>query len=249
MCYEVGVPRYAPWASNAPRPQAICRFTSPGSLSKGNLMDVSMWLLFLATAVVTALTPGPGVIMVVSRAVGVGVRAAMLCSLGNEVGLCIVSSATMVGLGALLKSSALLFAILKLLGAGYLIYLGMRQWRAHASVLAPSHSALRCANRGGVTYVCQGMLVATTNPKAIVFFTALFPQFLDPDKPILLQFVVITTTFVMATMASHGLYVFFAYHAKGWLSATQRVKVFNRIAGGAYMLLGVAMLRFKHNPS
>jgi homoserine/homoserine lactone efflux protein len=88
------------------------------------------------------------------------------------------------------------------------------------------------------------LLVATTNPKAILFFTALFPQFLDSDKPILIQFFVITMTFVTATMASHGIYVCFAYHAKGWLSAQQRVKVFNRIAGGAYMLLGVAMLRF-----
>lgn len=212
-------------------------------------MDMSTWLLFLATAVVTALTPGPGVLMVVSSAIGVGVRAAMWCSLGNEAGLFLVSSATLVGLGALLKSSALLFAIFKLLGAGYLIYLGMRQWRAHASVLAPSHPALRYEHRGGIAYVCQGLLVATTNPKAIVFFSALFPQFLDPDKPILLQFFVITITFVTATMASHAIYVCFAYHAKGWLAAKQRVKVFNRMAGGAYMLLGVAMLRFKHHPS
>jgi homoserine/homoserine lactone efflux protein len=119
-------------------------------------MDVSTLLLFLATAVVTALTPGPGVIMVILSTVGVGVRAAMFCSLGNEVGLFLVASTTLVGLGALLKSSALLFAILKLLGAGYLIYLGIRQWRAYASVLAPSNPVLRGENRGGVLTYSRG---------------------------------------------------------------------------------------------
>lgn len=155
----------------------------------------------------------------------------------------------MIGLGALLKSSALLFAILKLVGAGYLIYLGIRQWRAQAGVLAPSHPALCSERRGDAAYVGQGLLVATTNPKAILFFAALFPQFIEPNGPILLQFFVITTTFVIATMASHVIYVFLAYHAKGWLTANQRLQVFNRIAGGMYMLLGIALLRFKHHPS
>ena len=212
-------------------------------------MDLSTWLLVLTFALVTALTPGPGVLLAVSNAVEGGIRAAMLCSLGNAIGLFFVSGATMIGLGALLKSSAILFAVLKILGAGYLVHLGIRQWRSQISVFVQSTPTAREQRSSNTQLILQGLLLAPTNPKSILFFAALLPQFINLDRPILTQFLIVTTTFATSTIVSHMMYGFLAHHAKCWFSTHRRAMIFNRVSGGAFMLLGANMFRLKSNPS
>ena len=94
----------------------------------------------------------------------------------------------------------------------------------------------------------QGLLVALTNPKSILFFTALFPQFIHPEAPMLPQFLALTSAFAACVLTSHLAYVLLARHTHRWFGTVHRARLFNRICGGAFGLLGLGLLRLK-NPS
>jgi homoserine/homoserine lactone efflux protein len=213
-------------------------------------MDFSTWAVFCAVSLVTAFTPGPGVLLAISNSVRCGARNALLSSSGNAVGVFIVSAAAMAGLGALLKTSATLFVALKFFGAAYLIYLGIRQWRSKENIFSKANDSDIAADAGGGksgrSLFAHGVFVASTNPKSILFFTALFPQFMKPNVSGLEQFFVLTATFVACTLVSHVCYVLAAHSIKGWFSDGMRVKLFNRFAGSAFILLGIGISRLKN---
>lgn len=211
-------------------------------------MSFSTWLLFLGVSLLTTLSPGPGVLLAVSNSVSQGWARTMLSSLGNGLGIVLVSSAAMAGLGAALAASALLFAALKLVGAGYLIFLGIKQWRSRVNVFATAERHATLAQRSAPSLLMQGLLVALTNPKSILFFTALFPQFIQTDTPVLPQFMLLTATFVACALLSHGLYAGLAGHVGGFFSTRRRVTWFNRGSGSAFVLLGLSVARI-HSPT
>ena len=207
-------------------------------------MELSTWLLYVTVALVNIASPGPAILLAMSNSVSVGLRRTVLSSLGNVCGVCIVSGLAMLGLGALLKTSSLLFGALKLAGAAYLVWLGIRQWRAKASVFARRDDP-GLAARSNRQLFTQGLLLALTNPKAILFFTALFPQFLSAQHPLLPQFAIMTGSFMVLSFCSLMSYAALARSAGGWLADGRRARVFNRVAGGTFMLLGVGMLRLR----
>jgi threonine/homoserine/homoserine lactone efflux protein len=206
-------------------------------------MSFSTWLLFLGVSLLTTLSPGPGVLLAVSNSVSQGLARTLLSSLGNALGIVLVSSAAMAGLGAAMAASALLFAAMKLAGAGYLIYLGLKQWRSRSNVFAGAASDSASVPRSAPSLLMQGLLVALTNPKSILFFTALFPQFLRTEAPVLPQFTLLTATFVACALASHVLYAGLARHVGGFFSTRRRVAWFNRGSGSAFVLLGLSLAR------
>lgn len=163
-------------------------------------MAFSTWILYAAVAIAAILTPGPAVFLAISNSVAFGWRRVSFSALGNVLGLLVVSSLAMAGLGALLKTSAAAFTVIKLVGAGYLIHLGLRQWRAKASLF--SRSAEPAGDRSNGQIFFQGLLIALTNPKAVLFFTALFPQFLRSDRALAPQFVILTSTFMVFSFLS-----------------------------------------------
>ncbi|SCX68816.1 LysE family translocator [Variovorax sp. EL159] len=208
-------------------------------------MHLSNWLIFCGVTLLVAFTPGPAVLLAVSNSISVGPRRAMISSLGNAMGLFMVSAAAMAGLGVVLTTSAHAFMALKLAGAAYLIYLGIKQWRSRGSVFSDlSPSAAVGANRSSSWRLFgHGVTVALTNPKGILFFSALFPQFLTQDAPILEQFAVLTTTFAVGSVLSHAFYVLLARMLKKQLGDPRRSRMFNRVSGGAFVLLGLSLLR------
>lgn len=213
-------------------------------------MHFSTWLLFTGTTLLLAFTPGPAVLLAISNSVSVGPARAMLGSLGNAAGVFVVSAVSMAGLGVLLGTSATAFMVLKVLGAGYLIYLGVRQWRSSANALAaPAASASARGHNSALRLFGHGVTVAVTNPKSILFFSALFPQFLTPDAPLMGQFFVLTTTFAACAVFSHGFYVLLARGMKRGFANARRVRLFNRVCGGTFVLLGLGMLRLRAKAS
>jgi threonine/homoserine/homoserine lactone efflux protein len=156
-----------------------------------------------------------------------------------------VSAIAMLGLGALLKTSAWLFGALKIVGAAYLIYLGIRQWRSRLNIFDQAVDTAGVREQTSVQLFLQGLLVATTNPKSILFFTALLPQFMTPHAPLLRQFFALTLTFATCTVVSHLCYVALARGMSRWFVHEARARWFNRIAGALFGALGIGVLRLR----
>ncbi len=207
-------------------------------------MQLSNWLVFCSVALLTTFSPGPAVLLAISNSVACGPRRALTCSLGNALGLFIVSGITMAGMGVVLATSASAFTFLKIAGAAYLIYLGIKQWRRQASSFTTANTP--SATNAGWRLFGQGISVALTNPKAILFFSALFPQFLVPEAPLTGQFLVLTSTFSACALISHTFYVLLAHQLRHQFSSPWRVRAFNRVSGGLFVLLGLGLLQLRN---
>ena len=208
-------------------------------------MDVSTWLLFLSIALVAIISPGPAVLLSVTNSLAHGFTKSVFSSLGNITGLFVVSSAAALGLGAVMQASTLLFTTLKSLGAIYLIYLGIRQWRSKRNIFGGSVETSK-DNQGKRKSFVQGLLVALSNPKAILFFTAFFPQFVDVSKPVIIQFIILTATFMLFSFLVLVMYALSARSAKVWFSKGDRATWFSRISGSIFVAFGLGILRMRN---
>lgn len=208
-------------------------------------MELSTWLLFLSIALVTIASPGPAVLLSVTNSLVHGLKKSLISSLGNITGILLVSGAAVLGLGAVLQTSTLLFATLKTFGAFYLIYLGFRQWRSKHNLFSKSIETQRPNQGKGKTFV-QGLLVAISNPKAVLFFTAFFPQFIDLSEPVAPQFFILTATFMFFSFLALAVYALSARSAKGWFERGDRAIWFNRLSGATFITFGLGILRLKN---
>ena len=195
--------------------------------------------LFVAVSLLTTFSPGPAILLALANTVASGARGAAASSLGNALGVAVVSAVAMLGVGALLQTSAALFLVVKVLGAAYLVWLGVSRWRRRETALeTPAASAASPRH-----LFRQGFVVAVTNPKAILFFTALFPQFIHADAPVLPQFVVLTSTFLVCSVIAHASWIALARVARRWLSDPRHARRFDLACGTAFVGLGLSLLR------
>ncbi len=197
--------------------------------------------LLLASAVVIVV-PGPSVLFIVGRALSYGRRTALFSILGNSIGSYLAAVGVAVGLGPLLQRSDVLFQTIKLLGAAYLVLLGVQAWRhARAGVLATESAQLVPA--APWRSVRTGVLVGVTNPKAFILFGAILPQFVDRGAgsvPVQMLFLaVIPIALGLVTDTGWGL---IAGQARNWLSRTpRRMVVLGRIGGVSMIGLGLSV--------
>lgn len=209
-------------------------------------MTIETILTFCAVAGIAILSPGPATLLALRNGSAFGLRAVVWSSLGNVSGLFCVSAATMLGLGVLLKSSALLFGAVKTLGALYLFYIGLRQLLARQA--APSGSvdrrALASAPAAHRLYR-EAFLIATTNPKAILFFTALFPQFIDAQRPLLPQFLILTGIFMSLSFSSLMSYALLARRARSLFAKPLFARWGKRLVGTVFIAFGAALLTLR----
>ncbi len=208
-------------------------------------MELSTWILFSGIALVSIISPGPAVLLSITNSLTHGFIKSIFSSLGNISGILIISGAAAMGLSAVLKTSVLMFTILKIIGAVYLIYLGIRQWRAHHNFFeTPSEN--KVSSEGNRKSFIQGLFVALSNPKAVLFFTALFPQFIDVSKSVALQFAILTSTFMIFSFLTLVLYAKSAQSFKSWVSNGNRAIWFNRISGMVFIVFGLGILRLRN---
>ncbi len=181
-----------------------------------------------------------------------GARRAFYSSAGNALGVFIVATTAVAGLGLLLKTSALAFAALKVAGAAYLIYLGIKAWRGAGLVTETAQAAATAVAAQDLAETAQasrlstfrsGLLVAVSNPKAILFFTAVFPQFMPPDHVDPLRFLLLTSTFTSCTLLSHFFYVACASWLKRSVKQSiARTRLAKRTTGVIFVGMGGALL-------
>ncbi len=196
-------------------------------------MTLATWLLYVAAVLVLTVTPGPSVLMCVSTSVNLGARRALIASLGSTTAIVGIMVLSALGLGAVLAASETLFAVLKWLGAAYLAYLGIAALFSSATEITVAGSA-ESSTRSRL--FAQGFLVGASNPKALLFFGALFPQFINPDAPQMPQFLVLGLTFVFFELSWLTVYALLASKAKRWLQQPRRAKSFNRATGVVFLV-------------
>jgi threonine/homoserine/homoserine lactone efflux protein len=196
-------------------------------------MTLSTWLLYVAAVLVLTVTPGPSVLMCVSTSVNLGARKALIASLGSTTAIVGIMALSALGLGAALAASDILFTALKWLGAAYLAYLGIASIISSASEISVSGAVESSTRR---RLFAQGFLVGASNPKALLFFGALFPQFIIPSAPHVPQFLLLGITFIFFELLWLSIYALSASRAKCWLQQPRRAKLFNRITGVVFLV-------------
>lgn len=206
-------------------------------------MDVHSILAFTVVAAIAIASPGPATLMAINNSLAHGQRSAVWSSIGNASGLFCLSSAAMLGLGALLASSEWLFNAVKILGAGYLFYLGARQLLKKGPMLAQGvEASAQKARPTRWKLYKSAFLTAVTNPKATMFFTALFPQFIDQQAALLPQFLILTSIFMALSLVSLSLYAALASRAKGVLTRPALSRWVSRVVGSTFIGFGAAIL-------
>ncbi|WP_088284572.1 LysE family translocator [Ideonella sp. A 288] len=199
-------------------------------------MALNTWLLYFVAAVGLSLTPGPNSLLVLTHGALHGHRRTLFTIGGGALGFLALIALSMAGIGALLETSAHALAVLKLLGGAYLVWLGVQLWRAPALQLDP---AAPRADARGATLFRQGLLTAVSNPKALLFYGAFLPQFIDPARDLLLQFVVMAIVFVLVEIVVEILLARLAHRIRPALQRAGRR--FNRACGGMFVAMGLAL--------
>jgi threonine/homoserine/homoserine lactone efflux protein len=207
-------------------------------------MDSSTWLLFTVVALVAIISPGPATLLTISNSLKYGTRSVVLSALGNETGIFVLSVSAILGLGARLKASTTLFWIIKVVCAAYLIYLGIHQWRSKANIFSEVKN-IKEDGRKHRKFYAEGFLIAISNPKAVLFFTALFPQFINLQAALIPQFIIMTFTFMALSFLTLMTYGQLAHKVRNWFSTKRRVRWFNRTVGGLFVAIGLGLLQFK----
>lgn len=210
-------------------------------------MSLHIWCLFCGITAISVLSPGPAVLLSVTNSLQKGMKASLFSSLGNITGIFLVSGAAVLGVGAVLKTSVVLFGLFKTCGAVYLIYLGLRQWLARPVQVNPhaDHGAATAVRTGISRYYIQGVLVALSNPKAILFFTALLPQFMDVAQPVLPQFLILTITFMAFSFSALIFWAWGAHRFKTRVVRGRGLVWMNRISGSVFIGFGLGLLGMK----
>jgi len=203
-------------------------------------MTFQAWLAFAAATSVLLVIPGPTILLVVSYALGQGWRTALPTALGVALGDFTALTVSLLGLGALLATSAELFTLLKWLGAAYLIWLGIKLWRVGAKLEAEPKTDRRAA----LAMALHAWIVTALNPKSITFFVAFVPQFLDPAGDFWDQVLVIEITFVALAFANAFGYALIAARARALVANANALLWINRVGGTLLIGAGLAALRF-----
>ncbi|MDP2017493.1 homoserine/homoserine lactone efflux protein [Hydrogenophaga sp.] len=210
-------------------------------------MELQVWLAYFLASWAIALSPGSGAVLSMTHGLAYGVKKTSATIAGLQLGLAVILLVAGVGVGALLLASATAFTVVKFAGAAYLIWLGLKQWRSPLNAQAATGEALPA--RSGVPPARErfvtGFFTNVTNPKGIVFMVAVLPQFIDPQRPLWLQLLVLlVTTIGVDLVVMHG-YAFLASRAQRWLATTKARRAQNRVFGGVLMAMGASLLLVK----
>ncbi|MCO6185627.1 LysE family translocator [Rhizobium sp. L1K21] len=193
-------------------------------------MSLETWIAFTGATMVILAIPGPTILLVISYALGYGRKTAVTTAAGVAMGDFVAMTASMLGLGALLATSADLFTVLRWIGGAYLVYLGIKLWRAPVQT-GPISDNDNLPERKPHRIMGHAFIVTALNPKSIVFFVAFVPQFIDHASPFLPQMIVMEATFVtLAALNAIG-YALLADKARRFIRKASVQRTVNRTGG------------------
>ncbi len=199
-------------------------------------MTIETWLAFTAASAVLLVIPGPTILLVVSYALGQGWRTALPMAIGVALGDFTAMTLSLVGLGALLAASATVFTLLKWVGAAYLVWLGVKLWRAGGTLDAKPRTDAASA----LKMLGHAWLVTALNPKGLTFFIAFLPQFIDPGAALLPQVGIFAATFLILAATNVVAYALVASRARDVVRSPRAIGILNKAGGSLLIGAGIA---------
>jgi threonine/homoserine/homoserine lactone efflux protein len=204
-------------------------------------MTLTTYSLYLAAVAVLVLSPGPTMLMCMTTALNSGRASGVASAAGSISAVMGVMTLSALGLGALLAASELAFTVVKVIGALYLMWLGVKTFFGKAEAIEIGKPAAPIGQRMRA-YYARGFLVGSSNPKALLFFTAFFPQFLNPAEPLLPQYGILALTFVAFEATVLTTCAFGVSAIAPALRATRPMRWINRVTGGLFAAMGGLLL-------
>lgn len=203
-------------------------------------MSIDQFLVFVAITSVFLLSPGPSVMLSINNGIKFGVKRSSIAVLGNVSAFQLLIIMSALGLGAVLTASADVFNFLQILGALYLVYLGLKIW---FSPVINDQNGVANNNRDSAPSMLfkQAFLVTSSNPKALVYVGALLPQFINTRESLLPQITTLAITSAVVQFVIFMAYVMLASKARHWLENPAKRTAFNRVSGFTFMGFGIAL--------
>lgn len=195
------------------------------------------YLVYVGMAIVTVSLPGPAVMLTVNNSIQRGLRNSFSGILGIALAIFLVAIMSATALGIVLASSAVAFNAVRIVGAAYLVYIGIKTWRRRSPGTFKSNSY----QRSFFKCFAEGFLVSALNPKSILFFIAVFPQFIDVTREYNSQLLSLAATFSIIVMLIHSVYAVCANYAKARLLSQTRSGVLNKVSGGVFIGFGAGL--------
>lgn len=199
-------------------------------------------LVFITIAFLTLLSPGPGVLFTVTNSINYGVRTALFGIIGLIIGMFVIAVISASGVGLIITSNPTIFTVLKFIGAFYLMYLGYKNFvkASPSQDLLDTETSEKTVRKSKLFY--QGLFASLLNPKTIVFFIALFPQFIDIKEKIINQFLVLSLTFCLIGFLIHLVYANFSSIFKEKMLSGNNFARLNKISGCIFFILAVLLI-------
>jgi len=209
-------------------------------------MDLAVWLTYLLATIILSLTPGPGVFSSISSGLHHGFRIGLWNGVGMQLANLVYVAVVALGLGALLLASEALFSVVKWMGVAYLIYLGVVTWRTPVKAFEEARDDQATTVR---QMFARGFLVNITNPKGIIFFAAIFPQFVDIARPQLAQYLILGATTFVTDLAIMMAYTALAAKVFRAMSEPAHLRWVNRGLGSFFVAAGLALAGWRRATS
>ncbi|WP_250473272.1 LysE family translocator [Caballeronia sp. GAFFF1] len=211
-------------------------------------MSLHVWWLFVATVFVVSAIPGPNMLLVMTHGARFGLRRSVATMAGCLSALILMLSISVAGLGVFLQAWPRLFDALRLIGAAYLVWLGVKSWRAKAGAVEvrDESGGARARSTGPSALYRNGFVIAGSNPKSILFAAALLPQFIDASRPVLSQFAVLVATLAVIEVSWYAVYAGLGSRIGEKLKSAAVAQAFNRLTGGLFVGFGAMMALLRH---
>ncbi|NEX63167.1 LysE family translocator [Noviherbaspirillum galbum] len=206
-------------------------------------MNWDTYLIFFVTTAVVCMTPGPAALMVVTRGISGGLQHSAWAIAGIAIANAAYFALSATGVAALIVASGTLFSVIKWAGVAYLFYLGVSAFLGRASAMTVS--AEDGGAIGGPRVMWQAVVVELSNPKALLYFVALLPQFVDPSRPVGMQMLVYGATTVALDTITYGTYAWLGSRTRRFTASASLVRNGNRASGSLLMLAGALMATVK----
>ncbi len=203
-----------------------------------DILNFDLFAAFCAAAVILLLIPGPVVTLVVANSLKHGTRVGITTVLGASLGNAVLIICGAVGITTMMALMAELFQIVRWVGAAYLIYLGIMEWRSRGMTLDEAEAA---PPRTTAKVFGTAFLIALTNPKAILFYIAFFPQFIDPALPANPQLVAMVTAFIVLALFLDGCYAVLSGRLRNWFADKRRARFQGKVTGTLLMATGIGL--------